>query len=59
MWRNVTSAVDPVAAANNYLLPEWTIGFDVWLVIASRSTDGVTSDEISGRPRIANAMKHA
>jgi uncharacterized protein DUF4386 len=36
MWRNVTPAVDVVAAANNYLLPTWMIGFGVWLVIASR-----------------------
>jgi hypothetical protein len=52
MWRNVTSAVDPVAAANNYLLPAWMIGFGVWLITASRSTDGVTPDQISGRPQI-------
>ena len=37
MWRNVTPAVDAVAAANNYLLPAWMIGFGVWLVIASRT----------------------
>jgi hypothetical protein len=42
MWRNVTSAVDPIAAANNYLLPAWMIGFGAWLVIASRRTDRVT-----------------
>ena len=36
MWRNVTSAVDAVAAVNNYLLPAWMIGFGVWLVITSR-----------------------
>jgi hypothetical protein len=36
MWRNITPAVDVVAAANNYLLPAWMIGFGVWLVIASR-----------------------
>jgi hypothetical protein len=36
MWRNVTPAVDVVAAANNYLLPTWMIGFGVWLVITSR-----------------------
>jgi hypothetical protein len=35
MWRNVTPAVDAVAAANNYLLPAWMIGFGVWLVITS------------------------
>jgi hypothetical protein len=35
MWRNVTSAVDLVAAANNYLLPAWMIGFGVWLVVTS------------------------
>jgi hypothetical protein len=37
MWRNVTPAVDVVAAANNYLLPAWMIGFGVWFVIASRT----------------------
>ena len=39
MWRNVTPAVDVVAAANNYLLPAWMIGFGVWLVIVSRRID--------------------
>jgi hypothetical protein len=34
MWRNVTPVVDPVAAANNYLLPAWMIGFGSWLAIA-------------------------
>ena len=34
---NVTPAVDVVAAANNYLLPAWMIGFGVWLVITSRT----------------------
>jgi hypothetical protein len=38
MWRNITPAVDDVAAVNNYLLPAWMIGFGVWLVIASRRT---------------------
>lgn len=37
MWRNVTPAVDVVAAANNYLLPAWMIGFGVWLVVVSRT----------------------
>jgi len=41
MWRNVTPAVDAVAAANNYLLPAWMIGFGVWLVRASRSATHV------------------
>jgi len=27
-----------VAAANNYHLPAWMIGFGVWLVIESRKT---------------------
>jgi hypothetical protein len=36
MWRNVTPGVEVVAAANNYLLPAWMIGFGVWLVITSR-----------------------
>jgi len=38
MWRNVTPAVDPVATANNYLLPAWMIGFGVWPIAASRRT---------------------
>jgi hypothetical protein len=38
MWRNVTPAVDAVAAANNYLLPAWMIGFGVWLVLLSKGT---------------------
>ena len=38
MWRNVAPAVNVVAAANNYLLPAWMIGFGVWLVIESRKT---------------------
>jgi hypothetical protein len=41
MWRNVTPVVDVVAAANNYLLPAWMIGFGAWLVIASRRTHRV------------------
>jgi len=32
MFRNVTSAVDPVAAVNNYLLPLWMIAFGVGLL---------------------------
>jgi uncharacterized protein DUF4386 len=38
MWRNVTPAVNVVAAANNYLLPARMIGFGVWLVIESRNS---------------------
>jgi hypothetical protein len=37
MGRNVTPAVDVVAAVNNYLLPAWIIGLGLWLVIASRT----------------------
>jgi hypothetical protein len=44
MWRNVTSAVDVVAAANNYLLPAWMIGFGWWLVTESRNADPYDSD---------------
>jgi hypothetical protein len=29
--------VEAVAAANNYLLPAWMIGFGVWLIRESRS----------------------
>lgn len=32
MFRNITSAVDAVAAVNNYLLPLWMIGFGVVLL---------------------------
>ncbi len=39
MWRNVTPAVNAVAAANNYLLPAWMIGFGCWLLVASRRTN--------------------
>lgn len=39
MWRNVTPAVNVVAAANNYLLPAWMIGFGAWLVSESRNAD--------------------
>jgi Domain of unknown function (DUF4386) len=39
MWRNITPGVDAVAAANNYLLPAWMIGFGLWLIKASRRTD--------------------
>jgi hypothetical protein len=39
MWRNVTSAVDAIAAINNYLLPAWMIGFGVWLIVVSRRAD--------------------
>ena len=31
MFRNVTAAVAPVAAVNNYLLPAWMIVFGVVL----------------------------
>jgi hypothetical protein len=40
MWRNVTPAVHAVAAANNYLLPAWMIGFGIWLVLESRTDRG-------------------
>jgi hypothetical protein len=41
MLRNLTPAVDAVAAANNYLLPAWMIGFGVWLITAGRRGEGV------------------
>jgi hypothetical protein len=37
MWRNVTPAVDAIAAVNNYLLPAWMIGLGVWLIRTSRT----------------------
>jgi hypothetical protein len=49
MWRNITSAVDAVAAANNYLLPAWMIGFGVWLIIASRATPNPNSRRLEIR----------
>jgi hypothetical protein len=39
MWRNVTPLVNVVAAANNYLLPAWMVGFGAWLVTESRNAD--------------------
>ena len=39
VWRNVTSTVNLVATANNYLLPAWMIGFGVWLIMESRKID--------------------
>jgi hypothetical protein len=39
IWRNVTPAVNVVAAANNYLLPAWMIGFGAWLVTEGRNAD--------------------
>lgn len=36
MWRNVTALVDPIAAANNVLLPLWMIAFGTWLVVTGR-----------------------
>lgn len=45
MWRNVTPAVSLVAAANNYLLPAWMIGFGVWLIRASRRMNQATSPQ--------------
>jgi hypothetical protein len=38
MWRNVTAMVDVVAAANNYLLPAWMIGFGGWLIARGRKS---------------------
>jgi hypothetical protein len=35
--RAVSALVEVVAAANNYLLPAWMIGFGLWLVIAGRA----------------------
>jgi hypothetical protein len=43
MWRNVTPAVDAVAAINNYLLPAWMIAFGVWLIVVSRRSVMQTS----------------
>jgi hypothetical protein len=37
MFRNVTNAVDPVAAMNNYLLPVWMIVFGIGLLRFERS----------------------
>jgi hypothetical protein len=40
LWRNVTSIVNLVAEANNYLLPAWMVGFGVWLILESRIPAG-------------------
>jgi drug/metabolite transporter (DMT)-like permease len=37
MFRNVSNAVDPIAAVNNYLLPLWMIVFGVGLLRFERS----------------------
>ena len=37
MFRNTTSVVAPIAAANNYLLPLWMVVFGGGLVRVSRS----------------------
>lgn len=37
MWRNVTPIVAVVAAANNYLLPFWMLGFGGWLLRVGRA----------------------
>ncbi len=46
LWRNVTPIVDAVAAANNFLLPAWMIGFGVWLVIESRRRAVQAADSV-------------
>jgi hypothetical protein len=47
MFRNVTDVVDPVAAANNYLLPLWMIVFGIGLLrydrAASKTADPKTN----------------
>jgi hypothetical protein len=53
MWRNVTTVVDVVAAANNYLLPAWMIGFGVWLVILPIHA-GVIASPRSARSSISS-----
>lgn len=40
MFRNMTPAVDVVAAVNNYLLPLWMIGFGVLLLRHRETADG-------------------
>jgi hypothetical protein len=47
MFRNVTDAVDPIAAVNNYLLPLWMIIFGVAL-IRHRPDDLRTVDSLTG-----------
>jgi drug/metabolite transporter (DMT)-like permease len=39
MFRNMTPAVDAVAAVNNYLLPLWMIGFGVLLLRHRETAD--------------------
>ena len=49
MFRNVTPAVEPVAAVNNYLLPLWMIVFGVGLFRFGRLTPraGMPSDPVA------------
>jgi hypothetical protein len=51
MWRNVTPAVDAVAAIDNYLLPAWMIGFGAWLVLTSVRMGGVREEALTTIPR--------
>ena len=39
-FRNVTSAVAPIAAANNYLLPLWLIVFGIVLIRWRPASEG-------------------
>jgi hypothetical protein len=41
MFRNLTNAVAPVAALNNYLLPLWMIAFRVVLLREPRLTSSL------------------
>ena len=44
MFRNVTDAVAPIAAVNNYLLPLWMIVFGAGLLRAARPAGVTTAD---------------
>jgi hypothetical protein len=51
MWRNVTPAVDAVAAIDNYLLPAWMIGLGAWLIVRSVRMAGPVEDALVIAPR--------
>lgn len=53
MFRNVTDAVAPIAAVNNYLLPVWMVVFGVALIRYARAGD--QSAVVSRSPATAGA----
>lgn len=52
MWRNVTPSVALIAAANNYLLPLWMLGFGGWLLSVGRARKAGNAAS-TARPELA------